>query len=283
VADGSTDTGVADGSTDTGVADGSTDTGVAEGSTDTGVADGSTDTGVADGSTGDSGTSDAAIGDTSAGDGSHEAGLNPSPLQMCEALDAIFGAVPDGGEPEICATETSSACPDRADDWVGPIIQEFGNCPGTTAPANGPSDCRVFEIFNTQDNGGLLTLAELTDWSNTVLPAFVLAFFGCPATGADAGPLAYGLLPTALAGDVFTTADLNLISYYFSWSVQQAVSDYGIGPSLDSDQTAAIEARLAYLQTTASPINSTQYSHAETCTDAGIDAAVDAGVDGGGD
>ncbi|MGD0676739.1 MAG: hypothetical protein ABSC94_15100 [Polyangiaceae bacterium] len=238
---------------------------------------------AAGGSKSDQSTHDAAVLDATNGEGptpdaSSEADAGPPELQMCETLDAIWGIQTDAGG---CDTETTGACPDRADNWVAGIEDSFGTCALATPPdqasQDSPSDCRVFEIFNATENGGVLTDDEQNDWVQNTLPAFILAFFGCPQVGADAGPLAYGLIPGALSSHVFTTADLTLISSYFSTSVQQAVS--GAGGTLTQDQIAAINAQLAYLQTTVSSVDSTQYSYGDTCSDAGTDAAPDAGSD----
>jgi hypothetical protein len=197
---------------------------------------------------------------------------------MCKTLDVLWGIQSDAGaDAGGCDTMSSQSCPDRLDAWVADIEDAFGGGPATT-------DCRVFQIFADTDEGGVLSADQQNDWIDNTLPAFVFNFFGCPEAGVDAGALAsYGVIPAALVDHVFTSADLSLVSLYFSQAVQAAVANLGAG-SLTGDQIAAIDARLAYLQTTVSYVNSSQYSISDTCPEAGPDASSDgASTDGGSD
>ncbi len=57
------------------------------------------------------------------------------------------------------------------------------------------------------------------------LITFSLYFFGCPATGTDAGPLAFQLIPRAFAGRSFTTADVAALSAAWrTWSASTTFS-----------------------------------------------------------
>jgi len=251
---------------------GSSSGGSSSGSSSSAISDASTNDALPDSNAGDgfSQTSPDA-----APDGGADADASPPPqLEMCESLDALWGIQTDAGG---CDTMTSPSCPDRLDAWVADIENAFGGGPAT-------SDCRVFEIFSTVDEGGVLSQDEQDDWIDNTLPAFIFDFFGCPETGVDAGSLAsYGVIPSALSTHVFTSADLSLVSAYFSQGIQMAVSDLGAG-SLTGDQIAAINARLAYLQTTVSYVDSPRYSFADTCPEAGPDASSDdANADGGSD
>jgi hypothetical protein len=242
-----------------------------------GIGDSSTNDALPDSNAGDAFSQPSP--DAAASGGGGDADASPPPqLEMCQTLDVLWGINTDAGaDAGGCDTMTSDACPDRVDAWVGDIEDAFGEGPATT-------DCRTFEMFLTTDEGGVLSSDQQDDWENGTLPLFILDFFGCPVPGADAGALAsYGVIPAALVDHVFTSADLSLVSLYFSQAVQAAVANLGAG-SLTGDQIAAIDARLAYLQTTVSYVNSPRYSLADTCPEAGPDASSDdASADGGSD
>jgi hypothetical protein len=244
----------------------------------TGIGDSSTNDALPDSNAGDAFSQPSPDATAEGGGGDADASPPPPQLEMCKTLDVLWGIQSDAGaDAGGCDTMTSQACPDRLDAWVPDIEDAFGGGPATT-------DCRTFEMFFTTDEGGVLSPDQQDDWENGTLPLFILDFFGCPEPGVDAGALAsYGVIPAALVDHVFTSADLSLVSLYFSQAVQAAVANLGAG-SLTGDQIAAIDARLAYLQTTVSYVDSPRYSLADTCPEAGPDASSDdASADGGSD
>jgi hypothetical protein len=153
---------------------------------------------------------------------------HPQPLALCPLFDSGFLGV-DGGP--ACANVTTPACPDRVDTWDFAIVLDFALA--VTA------DCRFGQWAPP-----LLTNADVANYLNDLL-AFTLQFFGCPAEGTT-GKLTFGLIPSALQGHKFTTADLDALSDAYSAAVVQALSDFG-APPLTADQARDIDAKLSRL------------------------------------
>jgi hypothetical protein len=223
-------------------------------------ADTSTDTSITDGPAKDSATKDRNISDASSSDSTlmdssvameAEAAAPAScvPLNLCDTFDQLFGIVPDGGELAACSTATpANICPDRIDSWVMAILNAYGTPPGAT------TDCNISALLNaSNDSGtsGLLSPAEAQNYGNNQLEAYILSFIGCPSPGAGSGPDGgaippFGLIPAPLAGGVFTTADLSLLSTYWSLAIQNAVINGAtvFGTTLTAEQISAIQAEL---------------------------------------
>jgi hypothetical protein len=246
----------------------------------------------------DSATKDRSVSDVSSSDTTTPTDARPEateaeaaapascvPLNLCDTFDQIFGIVPDGGEPAICATETTGACgvpgSSREDTWGTAVVDAFGGGVAGT-------DCNIDALFNTTESGGLLTDDEQNNYPNQ-LTAFALSFLGCPIVtssgdgGAEAGapPLPpFGLIPIGITSLTYTTADLNLLSAYWSQAIQNAVvTNFEIngGPvsSLTGEQIIAINAALAcQVSITAGVVNSSRYNH-NVCSDGGSDGGRD--------
>jgi hypothetical protein len=253
-----------------------------------GGAGGSGGTAGAGGSGGSGGTAGAG---GSGGSGGHDASSEDSPvtdstveaapeatvcpkLNLCDAFDQIFG-IADGGEPSSCATETNGNCPARGTGWDVPIVQAFGGGPAFT-------DCRVNSLFTESDGGGgLLSSDAFNDYTSNQLEAYVFDFLGCPVTGGDAGTDGgtippFGVIPAALAGDVFTTADISLLSSDWLQAIEAAVAGAGGSVStLTAAQISAIKAELACEASMESGIvKSSKYNYS-TCSDGGPDSGSD--------
>jgi hypothetical protein len=250
------------------------------------------DTSSKDGPAKDSTTKDRSVSDVSSSDTTSDspvameaeaaAPASCVPLNLCDTFDQIFGIVPDGGEPAICATETTGACgvpgSSREDTWGTAIVDAFGG--GVAA-----TDCNIDALFNTTESGGLLTDDEQNNYPNQ-LTAFALSFLGCPivpSSGGDAGAEAgspplppFGLIPIGITSLTYTTADLNLLSAYWSQAIQNAVVDnFGAVPSLTGEQIIAINAALAcQVSITPGVVNSSRYNH-NVCSDGGSDGGSD--------
>lgn len=172
----------------------------------------------------------------------------PAPLDLCPYLDEQFIGV-DGGA--ACAHVTTDSCPDRIDTCDFSIVIDFA-----MAITN---DCRFGQWAPP-----LLTSSDVADYLND-LTAFTLAFYGCPVEGTT-GPLTFGLIPAALAGDTVTTADLAALSDLYVGALQQSLSDNGSHP-LTPEQVAQIRGKLARL---ARHVPNTKHSRTftfSTCAD----------------
>lgn len=153
---------------------------------------------------------------------------HPKPLALCPLFDSELIGV-DGGP--ACANVTTPACPDRVDTWDFSFVLDFA-----MAITN---DCRFGQWAPP-----LLTSTDVTNYLNDLL-AFTLQFFGCPVEGTT-GRLTFGLIPSALNGHKFTTADLDALADAYSAAVAQTLSDSGV-PPLTADQAQAIDAKLMRL------------------------------------
>lgn len=147
------------------------------------------------------------------------------PLDLCPLFDNEFIGE-DGGA--SCAHVTTDTCPDRVDTWDSVIVFDFAIAI--------TSDCRFGQWAPP-----LLSDTDVADYLNDLL-AFTLQFFGCPAEGTT-DKLAFGLIPAALDGHRFTTADLKALSDAYSAAVAQALSDFGLPPLTDR-QAREIDAKL---------------------------------------
>jgi hypothetical protein len=87
---------------------------------------------------------------------------------------------------------------------------------------------------------------------------------------------AFGLIPAAIANLTYTTADLNLLSAYWSQAIQNAVvNNFGAIGSLTGEQILAINAELAcQVSITPGVVNSSKYNH-NVCSDGGSDGGSD--------
>lgn len=153
-----------------------------------------------------------------------------APLALCPQLDQTFNGTGEGSQCDIVSTPDCAF--DRSFSWAGEIVIDFA-----TILTN---DCR-FGTWST----GVLTEQNVIDYLNALTP-FALYFFGCPATGTVIGPLAQGLIPPALQGHAFTTADLAALSADYVAGIQQALVDFG-APPLTSAESSAINAQLSAL------------------------------------
>lgn len=172
-----------------------------------------------------------------------------APLALCPQLDQEFlGA----SEPASCNTVSTPDCAiDRVDSWDNLSVIDFA-----TAVTN---DCR-FGTWST----GLLSSSDVTNYLNDLL-AYTLYFFGCPATGTVTGPLSDGLIPAALQGHSFTTADLAALSQLYAAAVEQALADSGL-PALSQAQQSAITAQLAAVAARVPNVVSSSSYTFSTCT-----------------
>jgi hypothetical protein len=153
---------------------------------------------------------------------------HPGPLDLCPLFDEEFIGE-DGGA--ACAHVTTASCPDRVDTWVSSIVFDFAIAV--------TSDCRFGQWAPP-----LLSNDDVVNYLND-LTAFTLQFMGCPADTTTT-PLTFGLIPSALDGDRFTTADLLALSEAYTQAVSQALSDNG-SPPLTAAQLDQIEAKLLRL------------------------------------
>jgi hypothetical protein len=166
-----------------------------------------------------------------------------APLAMCPQLDQLFNGTGEGSQCDIISTPDCAF--DRAISWAGEIVGDF-------LPVIS-SDCR----FGTRAT--VLTNPQIIDYLNALTP-FTLYFFGCPATGTVTGPLGLGVIPPALMGHTFTTADLAALSADYVAAIQQALTDFGL-PPLTSAQLSAINAQLSALSARVpNVVNSTTYT-----------------------
>ncbi|MGA2447127.1 MAG: hypothetical protein ABTD50_00455 [Polyangiaceae bacterium] len=264
---------------DTGVGDGGVvDTGVA----DTNVADtGVADTSVADSSVGDTSVADAAVADTSPEDTSvrDSAGSDGASQVDAEPVDAAptDGAVQPPPPLNMCSLMDSFWYGDRENllpAWVLWIAQGPSNPDAAGYSYAGfvneaPFDCAIGNIINTAwdpTNGFQNWDAYTADVNN-----FVQAFFGCPVdSGTPARPFA--LVPSENVAPL-TTADLQRIGAWFVEAINWAVTNQALNNPeaiLSADQTAQIEAEIAYQETLYPHIlDSNAYSQSTCPADAG--------------
>jgi hypothetical protein len=148
---------------------------------------------------------------------------HPAPLNLCNFFDDEFLGE-DGGA--ACANVTTDSCPDRVDTWDELFVIEFATA----------LDCRFGKWAPPT-----LTASDVADYLNDLL-AFTLQFFGCPIEGTTT-KLTFGLIPAPLAGDKFTTADLDALSDMYVAAVQQGLSDSGL-PALTDAQLRDMNLKL---------------------------------------
>jgi hypothetical protein len=207
----------------------------------------------------------------------------PSPLNLCSLFDKVFAC---GGNRNIptgkCVQPDAGIILDeRLVTWASYVMDNFITVVST--------DCRVAGAFTAA--GGV---DMGTAWVNE-LPDYITQLFGCSA----AGPLTYDLPPPELAGytaghfkvvgHVYTTADLNALSQDFVLAAQQVLAGQGdnftnpgAGPapppntepdggpfSLSPSQRSSLDAWLAYLQSKAGAVNSTNYTFEVSPNDSG--------------
>jgi len=154
-----------------------------------------------------------------------------APLALCPTLDVRFGL----SEPGSCDLVSSPDCAfDRSSVWASSITFDFANLIFT--------DCRFGQWFS---GSGALTQSDIITYVNDLI-TFSLYFFGCPATGTEAGPLTFQLIPSAFAGRTFTTADVAALSTAYENAIAQALSDAG-APALTQAQAAAVASQLSFL------------------------------------
>jgi hypothetical protein len=153
---------------------------------------------------------------------------HPGPLALCPLLDTDFIGVDAGPS---CANVTTTDCPDRVDTWDDAIVFDFAVALS--------ADCRFGQWAPP-----LLTDTDVTNYLNDLL-AFTLQLFGCPLDGTTTR-LTFGLIPSALQGHKFTTADLDALSDTYAAAVEQALSDNG-SPALTTEQAKSLDLKLGRL------------------------------------
>jgi hypothetical protein len=213
------------------------------------------DAGTTDAPTDSAPTDSAASGDGAMGDGETTDGATtdasdaapPQPLALCAAFDSRFLLnEADAG--------TANAEADRTTAWAYSIYDNFFNETGAYIGGECSFSGFTLAVTSTSDSGNAYSV---------FLDSWIQQFLGCPIAG-DAGTLAYGLLPSELAGHVYTTADLNKLSSDFVDGIINTLSCAGdclsgantlpdggtlanVAPLTDQ-QVASIRAELAYLQ-----------------------------------
>jgi hypothetical protein len=150
---------------------------------------------------------------------------HPKALSLCPTFDSDFLGVDAGKE---CAHVTTDACPDRIDTWDSAMVFDFAIAI--------TSDCRFGQWAPP-----LLSDDDVINYLNDLV-AFTLQLSGCPAEGTDT-PLTFGLIPAALQGHKFTTADLDALADAYSAAIAQALSDNG-SPSLTPVQSRELDEKL---------------------------------------
>jgi hypothetical protein len=169
-----------------------------------------------------------------------------APLALCPTLDVGFGF----SEPASCNIVSTPDCAfDRAVNWDSAFVDEF-------APIIS-ADCRFGNLFNG------LTGTDVVNYLNELLN-FGLYFFGCPATGTVTGPLADGIVPPALVGHTFTSADLAGLNADYLAAVNQGLSDFG-APPLTPAQEAAVSAQLTAVAARYTPQTNSSNFTFSTC------------------
>jgi hypothetical protein len=120
---------------------------------------------------------------------------------------------------------------DRLDTWDIAIVFDFAIAV--------TSDCRFGQWAPP-----LLSDDDVVNYLNDLL-AFTLQLSGCPSEDTTT-PLSFDLIPAALDGHKFTTADLEALADVYSAAVAQALSDNG-SPPLTARQAKELDAKLAQL------------------------------------
>jgi hypothetical protein len=182
---------------------------------------------------------------------------SPAPLEYCPTFDTLFGIT----EPSSCATVTTFDCAaGRFSTWVSDIENDYIN--------ENYVDCR-FGQWNNAPIANLFTDTVLIQWSEQV-NLFVAQLFGCEVANVMPGPLAFPLIPQALASLPFTTADLAALSQEFVVGINQALVANG-SPVLTAAQTTAVNAQLAYAASTFTAAkNSPNLTYSTCLVDAGV-------------
>jgi hypothetical protein len=139
----------------------------------------------------------------------------------------------------------------RSQAWAFDIYDNFFNQTGAYIGVDCSFSGFTLAVANSADNGAAY---------NAYLDSWIQQFMGCPIVE-EAGALSYGLLPSELAGHVYTTADLNELSSIFVDGINNSLAcagdcignaDGGVEPPslapLTPEQIASIRAELAYLQ-----------------------------------
>jgi hypothetical protein len=198
--------------------------------------------------------------DVATADAAPDGPAAPSSLHMCAMFDTDWGVGPTSNQ---CLDTTTGACPDRVGSWGFDVVVAFS----TVLSA----DCRLADMFNAQG-------FSAEDYGNE-LSAWTLQFFGCPDSDLSSGPLKFGLLPSALATHVFTTADLKALSDLYVDALNEAranpIASLAENPPapLTSEQIANIRANLAALAAATPGIQTSNvYSFGACAADAGTDA-----------
>jgi hypothetical protein len=169
----------------------------------------------------------------------------PEPLALCTLFDSRFAL--NESDAGIGAAESA-----RSNSWAFDIYNNFFNRTGAYIAGDCSLSGFTLAVANSSDNGAAY---------NDYLDSWIQQFLGCPIIE-EAGAHSYGLLPSELAGHVYTTDDLNRLSSDFIDGINNTLacagdcianvlSDGGEPPSvapLTSDQIASIQAELAYLQ-----------------------------------
>ena len=180
---------------------------------------------------------------------------HPRPFDFCPLFDSeVLGQ--DGGA--SCVHVTTDSCPDRVDSWDSEIVFDFASVV--------TSDCRF-----GQWGPPLLSDTDVVNYLND-LTAFTLQFMGCAEEGTTT-PLTFGLIPSALEGHRFTTADLEVLAETYTEQVNQALADFGAAP-LSTQQLNEIHAKLLRLALHVPNVVPSRHFTFSTC-------APDAGDQGG--
>jgi hypothetical protein len=247
--DAATDGPATDATTETGADTGAADVKASDGSLHDGaIADGggldATTDAMTDAMT-DSTTDATADGTTTDAPTDASDGGPPEPLALCTLFDSRFLL----NEADASTGGAESA---RSSSWAFDIYNNFFNRTGAYVAGNCSLSGFTLAVANSSDNGAAY---------NDYLDSWIQQFLGCPVVE-EAGALSYGLLPSELAGHVYTTADLNQLSSDFIDGINNTLAcagdcianvqnDGGEPPSLaplTTEQIDSIQAELAHLQ-----------------------------------
>jgi len=196
-----------------------------------------------------------------------DAGPPPAPALCSTYDDAWLNYAGDSPPPPDASV--ADAVFDRLYTWAGDV----GSNGFYTAVSQ---DCRLANFFSS-----IPSQDDRISYGNN-LSGWLEMLVGCPDLGPlDGGPIGYSIIPDALAGHTFTTADLDLLSSLMVNALDTSLQSYG-GPALTSDERAAITALLAYYQKTVSNQDVSDVYSLASCPDAG-DSGTGDGGDGGDD